>query len=243
MERHDAIETAAMAIAAHTAALAIDDDGDPVRVGMWHLMRSLHEYAGSLGVAFEDCLPAGTRPGDREKRLYLVKVVGIPGPVAVVASDTEYEFEVKATSVEKACRLVLGGPVRNPDVNPRTAYQAYSREYIEPDWSRYAMAAEIRQGRNEDIADAVGRAFRSGFAPRPFFPSASETGISYLGRFDPVAAAEAALGAAAIETGSAEGLRQALKTLKACSDRAGVEFGDIVEDVIDDVRGFAPAAP
>lgn len=236
MERNQAIETAAAAIAAHTAALSIDDDGDPVRVGMWHLLRSMHEYAGSIGVPFEDCLPAGVKPGEREKRLYLVKVSDVPGPVTVVAPITEYEFEVKAASVGKACLKVLKGPVRDPDVTQRNAFRAYTSEYIEPEWDRYAMAAAIRMGRSEDIEDAVGRAYRTGFAPRPFFPSFLNHRVRPLGRFDPVAAVEAALPAAGIGTGSAEGLKQALEALRVYSDSAGVEFGDVVDDVLGDVR-------
>jgi len=241
MERNDAMEAAAKAVAAHTAALGIDDDGDPVRVGMWHLLRSLHEYAGTVGVPFEDCLPQGTKPGEREKRLYLVKVVSVPGPVTVAAAMTEYEFEVRASSVEKACRMVLSGPVRDPDVAPRTAYRAYTQEYIAPDWDRYAMAAQIRMGHAEDISDAVGRAFRTGFAPRPYFPSAATAEQERLESFDPVAAAGLALGAAGFETGSVDGVRQALSSLRTYSDRAGVEFGDVVEDVIEDVRAVGPA--
>jgi hypothetical protein len=45
-----AVAAAVAAVRAHTEALGIDDDGDPVGVGAWHLAASLIDYAEAAGV-------------------------------------------------------------------------------------------------------------------------------------------------------------------------------------------------
>jgi hypothetical protein len=48
----DQIESAVIAIDAHTAARGLDDEGDRANIGLWHLLRSLVLYCDRERVDF-----------------------------------------------------------------------------------------------------------------------------------------------------------------------------------------------
>ncbi len=155
MDHAESIAAAATAIATHTRAAGLDDDGDPAGIGMWHLVSSLDRIAGEEGFDVGETL---TEARAGRERLYLVVQVNKPLNMTVTYVDEPVEFEVKARDLTEACRKVLERkPGRRPDIAIRGTRKPYTGDYIKPDAARYAATARILEGDVASVTKAVSR--------------------------------------------------------------------------------------
>lgn len=228
-KRQTMISAATAAIATHTAAMQLDDDGRPCDVGMWHLLASLAQWADDNEVDFDISLAAAREMLPTPTGLHLVRVEGKTGEATVVMPVPEHQFEVAAESLDEACSLVVDGLVRDPRVARRAHRDPYTGFPIEPEFHRYDAVGAIREGNRSDIARAAENAIVTGFWTAPNPPQVHWDGR----RLQPVEAAAAAMSEADRVRGSAEGdaLANILADLMCYARRCGGDFDATLADL------------
>lgn len=183
------IDAASAAIAAHTIAFGIDDDGDPAGIGAWHLLYSLYGYCEQPGMFPLDTI-ANTPQDWSFGKPFLVRVEAATADGVRVSEPKEYE--VSAESVDEACRKAAGqSPWMRSDVERRTTHEFRTEKYIEPDWNAYAGGAIIREGDRVSLKNGLASAIETGWMPRS--PELEFTRPGDGGRLEPVEAAAFAI--------------------------------------------------
>ncbi len=149
------------ALAMNNAVMRLETSNS-VETDVWHLVYSLVEFATARGIDFDETMKdAATQFSSRQDQLYLIRLEDTPGPCTVPVPITTYEVEVRAPYVEAAARSVLTTLKSEYPAKLRTTHSGYTQDYIEPDWSMYAAASQIRMRHPEDVDGGVYRANQS----------------------------------------------------------------------------------
>jgi hypothetical protein len=229
------INAAAAAVAAHTDALGIDDDGDAPGIGAWHLLYSLYGYCEEPGMFPLDGI-AATKQDWNFARPFLVWVEPRPRDVAVVYSELPKEYEVQAANIEEACIKAVGSdPWRRSDVERRTTHDFYTEKYVAPDWNMYAGGGVVREGVMTSAATGLENAVKSGWmAVPPNVEIPRPDGL--MGWVSPVRAAEFALETYKRVAGNdgddrIRDVENLLRGLREYLTRFGEDFDEMLENV------------
>lgn len=247
------INAAAAAVAAHTEGLGIDDDGDPVGIGAWHLLYSLHDYCMCENLFSLDTIAATEQDWNFDQP-FLVMVARDHGRVFPGAPSAP-EYEVRASSIEEACRKVIDAPARSMDAERRIRHEAYSERYVAPNWDGYAGGAVVGQGRPETIKDGLKTALELEWVPMPVVPDISKMRSDELwpSERNPAGSAAFALSVYRAATQDYESddhrmVENLLRGLREYLTRFGEDFDTMLEDVrsersvISEVDGAIEAA-
>lgn len=226
------ITAAAKAVAAHTSARWIDDDGNPVGIGTWHLLYSLYDYCDSDPRLFPLDTILETPQDWSFDAPFLIRVSPAPRNLTVAHSSEPTEYVVKAASVEAASAEVLDMPVRTRRAEQRISRDPYLDSYLPPEWEAYAGGAIIAEGRPETIGTGVDLAVKSGWMPSPA-PADYETEV----HMEPAEAGALAVRVYREAIGHPEGdpVRDVENLLRGLREYM-MRFGEDMDAMVKDVR-------
>lgn len=158
----------------------------------------------------------------------------------VAMAVTTYEMEITAPSINEAAASVVETLRSKFPAKIRNDHIGYSREYIEPDWSRYAAASDIRMRHPEDVAGGVDRAHKGFRKMPPVAIMEPPAGVEHT----PYAAAQAAIntyvGRRGLEVVDS-GLQQVLYGLLEYSEAQALDFYNLLSDFKEDILHNKPS--
>lgn len=231
------IAATAEAVAHHTKAMRLDDEGQPVALGAWHLLFSLHDYCDETeGVPSLDTLLAEPLDEDFD-RPYLVSVSPAQRPSATVYASNAVEYVVRATSLTEACNMVVGMPGRSKGIERRQTWEAYTDRYVQPDWDAYASGAMISEGKPHSIAAGLVNAVSTSWMPSPFAAARETETAEHLEAAEAAASAIGVFLAALVdrEQDPARQVEALVRGLREYTLRYGENFDAMVESVRDGI--------
>lgn len=235
-------QAAANAISTYTAMAGIDDDGDPLNIGAWHLIQGMFDFADAHGSGPERLVEAANRMRGAE-RLHLVQVEDPRADSTTAMPVTLQQFEVEATSLRIASLMLINGSIKHPSVSPRTMRDPYTSEPMALDPDRYAAIGFIRAGNMADVGSAAANAEASGLTEPILFPTL-DLPFDRAGALD---AAYRAYGDTLRAAGKVHGDRDLnygtlLCAVMALAERQGADPDKLIQSVIEDRAEHQPAA-
>lgn len=229
------IQAAAAAVAAHTDALGIDDDGDPVGIGAWHLLYSLYDYCEARDMPSLEVV-AATEQDWKFDKPFLIMVAHDYGRI-VPGMPRAFEYEVMAANVEEACAKVVQAPVMRMDAERRLRHEPYTDRYVKPNWDMYAGGAVIGENRPDTIKAGIQSALELEWLSIPPRPDTTQWD-GFPDERDTICSAEFALQTYRAATWDYEpgndeirSVENLLRGLREYLVRFGEDFDEMLKDV------------
>lgn len=168
---HTISQAAANAISTFTAVAGIDDDGDPIGIGAWHLIQDLYEFAETHASGPDRLIEAARKIRGAE-RTYLIQVEDSRANATITMPVSIRQYEVSSVSLEIACLTMINEFRGHPSIAQRQMTAPYTGETLPIDEDRYEAVGFVRAGNMADVRNGAANAIASRLVtPTAFVPS------------------------------------------------------------------------